>query len=98
MKLNLLESDLSRKSQAYKRTPMQMQRYCYGYCTFGEGRYIAVAGGALDNFSQTDACEFYDTQKDKWAILPRLSKGRYSSAIVLVKDKYLYTIGGHESH
>jgi hypothetical protein len=73
---------------------MNFPRYCFGYCTFEQGRYIAVAGGALDRFFHTNTCELYDVLKDKWITLPNLNEAKYSAAVVCVKDKFLYTFDG----
>ena len=73
---------------------MLTPRYCMGYCTVDDGRYILAAGGAQDNYSHTSATEIYDTQKDKWYLLPDLNEAKYSPSVVNVKKKWIYSFGG----
>lgn len=79
---------------AVQRAFMIHQRYCYAYATLLNGKYIAVAGGALDNLHHTDKCEYYDIPNDIWYPLPQLNEQRFQASLVNVNDKYLYCLGG----
>eukprot|EP00347_Sterkiella_histriomuscorum_P019325 403342081 len=62
------------------------------------GKYIAVAAGALEDKKQTDTCEYYDTEKDIWHPLPKLNFEKFQASLVNVADKYLYYLGGQSLH
>ena len=80
--------------RAVTRASMHNPRYAFGNTTVEHGRFIVVAGGTLKPFTHTAECEFYDTMKNLWAMLPKLSEPKYTASIVNVKDQYVYAIGG----
>ena len=73
---------------------MHTARYSFGYCTFNHGQYIIVGGGAYQSYYHLSEVEVYDTNKDEWYILPSFNMEKYSSSLVNVNDKVIYSFGG----
>ena len=56
-------------------------------------RYIIVVG-SWHGTESTKACEYYDTQTDKWSLLPSLNDSTCAPGLIVIKDRYLYKLGG----
>lgn len=56
-------------------------------------RYLIVVGSWHVETS-TRTCEIFDTVTNKWHILPELNEGTCAPGLIIVKDRYLYKLGG----
>lgn len=86
----------SMRSVLKLRKEMLRPRYCYGYMTMQEGRYIVVAGGVSEMLAQkfSKYAEMYDIVKDRWLGLPLMNEEKFSPSIVEVSQQYIYSFGG----
>eukprot|EP00347_Sterkiella_histriomuscorum_P016793 403351831 len=80
--------------RAVVKSSMINPRYTHSMTSILNGKYIAVAAGALDDKKHTDTSEYYDTDKDIWYPLPKLNFEKFQASLVNVADKYLYCLGG----
>lgn len=56
-------------------------------------QYIVVVGSWHVEQS-TKTCELYDTINNKWTVLPELNYSTCAPGMIIVKDRYLYKLGG----
>ena len=56
-------------------------------------QYIIVVGSWHVEQS-TKTCEMYDTLTNKWMTLPELNYSTCAPGMIVVKDRYLYKLGG----
>jgi hypothetical protein len=61
--------------------------------TSWKNRYIIVVG-SWHVESSRKTCEIYDTKKNTWKELPSLNDETCAPGLVIVKDRYLYKLGG----
>ena len=71
---------------------MKHARDAHGMVTWRD-RYIIVVGSWHVDKSTT-TCELYDTKTNIWIELPQLNEGTCAPGLVIVKDRYLYKLGG----
>ena len=58
-----------------------------------KNRYIIVVGSWHVETS-TRTCEIFDIKHNKWHELPSLNEGTCAPGLIIVKDRYLYKLGG----
>jgi hypothetical protein len=75
-----------------KLADMHHQRDAHGITSW-LNRYIIVVGSWHGNES-TRTCEMYDVTTDRWKMLPDLNDGTCAPGLIVVKDRYLYKLGG----
>jgi hypothetical protein len=75
-----------------KLADMHHQRDAHGITSW-LNRYIIVVGSWHGNES-TRTCEMYDVTTDCWKMLPDLNDGTCAPGLIVVKDRYLYKLGG----
>lgn len=56
-------------------------------------RYLIVVG-TWHNQENSKTAEIYDIKKNKWQRLPDLNDETSAPGLVIIKDRYLYKIGG----
>ena len=61
--------------------------------TSWKNRYIIVVG-SWHVESSRKTCEIYDTKKNTWTELPSLNDETCAPGLVIVKDRFLYKLGG----
>jgi hypothetical protein len=44
--------------------------------------------------SSTKTCEMYNIFADKWEVLPELNYATCAPGLIVIKDRYLYKLGG----
>ena len=71
---------------------MNHARDAHGMIAWKE-RYIIVVGSWHVDLS-TRTCEMYDIKRNQWHQLPMLNEGTCAPGLIIVKDRYLYKLGG----
>ena len=71
---------------------MHYQRDAHGVTKYAN-RYI-IAVGSWHGTESTKTCEIYDTTQDQWAMLPSLNESTCAPGLIVMKDRYLYKLGG----
>ena len=56
-------------------------------------RYLIVVG-SWHGTDSARTCEIYDVTTDKWSMLPNLNDGTCAPGLLVMKDRYLYKLGG----
>lgn len=75
------------------RADMHHRRDAHGI-TKWQNRYIIAVGSWHGGAESTKSCEMYDTVTDKWSMLPSLAEGTCAPGLVVIKDRYLFKLGG----
>ena len=75
-----------------KLADMNYQRDAHGV-TKWRNRYIIVVG-SWHGSDSTKTCEIYDTQTNKWSMLPQLNDGTCAPGLIVMHDRWLYKLGG----
>lgn len=71
---------------------MAFARDAHGIIAF-RNQYIVVVGSWHVEQS-TKTCEIFDTLSNKWTTLPELNYSTCAPGLIVVKDRYLYKLGG----
>jgi hypothetical protein len=71
---------------------MHYQRDAHGITSW-LNRYIIVVGSWHGNDS-IRTCEMYDVTTNRWTMLPDLNDGTCAPGLIVVKERYLYKLGG----
>ena len=50
--------------------------------------------GSWHGTESTKTCEMYDTVKNEWTMLPSLNDSTCAPGLIVMKDRYLYKLGG----
>eukprot|EP00826_Nyctotherus_ovalis_P032549 TRINITY_DN2622_c0_g1_i1.p1 TRINITY_DN2622_c0_g1~~TRINITY_DN2622_c0_g1_i1.p1 ORF type:complete len:360 (-),score=19.01 TRINITY_DN2622_c0_g1_i1:125-1204(-) len=58
---------------------------------------VFVAIGGCDGNDFVTHCEEYSISKNEWTLIPSLNEKRCNAATFLLKNRYLYAIGGYSS-
>jgi len=76
-----------------KKADMNFERDAHGITSW-LGQYIVVVGSwhVKENLKK---CEIYNIQENHWDMLPDLNNETCAPGVVLVKNRYLYKIGGN---
>lgn len=76
----------------HKLADMHFERDAHGITSW-RNRFIIVVGSWHGNES-TRTCEMYDVVTNQWVMLPALNDGTCAPGLLVVKDRYLYKLGG----
>lgn len=71
---------------------MNYARDAHGITSW-RNRFIIVVGSWHGNDSSR-TCEMYDIVCNKWIMLPHLNDGTCAPGLLVIKDRYLYKLGG----
>lgn len=71
---------------------MNYERDAHGITSW-LNRYIIVVG-SWHGTDSSRTCEFYDVVTNCWNMLPPLNDGTCAPGLIVVKDRYLYKLGG----
>lgn len=71
---------------------MEHPRDAHGIISW-RNQYIIVVG-SWHVESSTKTCEMYDCLTNKWITMPELNYSTCAPGMIIVKDRYLYKLGG----
>ena len=86
-------SQLNERTWSFEKlSEMHYERDAHG-CTKWLNRYIIVVG-SWHGAESTNTCERFDVLTNKWQMLPTLNDATCAPGLVVMKDRYLYKLGG----
>lgn len=71
---------------------MNHARDAHGMTSWKNRFLIVVGSWHVDTSTRT--CEIYDIKRNEWYELPALNEGTCAPGLIIVKDRYLYKLGG----
>ena len=71
---------------------MNHKRDAHGIISWRNQFIIVVGSWHIE--SSTKTCEMYNINTNKWQVLPELNYSTCAPGLIVVKDRYLYKLGG----
>ena len=71
---------------------MNHPRDAHGIIGFKDSHMIVVGSWHVE--SSTKTVEMYDIITDRWELLPELNYGTCAPGLIIIKDRFLYKLGG----
>eukprot|EP00826_Nyctotherus_ovalis_P064289 TRINITY_DN9427_c0_g1_i13.p1 TRINITY_DN9427_c0_g1~~TRINITY_DN9427_c0_g1_i13.p1 ORF type:complete len:466 (+),score=31.16 TRINITY_DN9427_c0_g1_i13:172-1569(+) len=78
----------------FPKQPMKYAKNCHAACAISTNSFVTIGGF---NKAALSCCEEYLLSADTWMPFPSLNVARLNAGSILMKNRYLYAVGGRNT-